>query len=101
MTALPTGVACRKWSHSLSAQWAMSFAAAAAAAMALRISPANASASCAKLSTTVWMSSAMRLISSSSSSVSRSQTSLMPVMGSQMRDSRSTIAVCTWSTWSA
>ncbi|OHW72845.1 hypothetical protein AFC81_02550 [Mycobacterium avium subsp. paratuberculosis] len=101
LSALPTGVPCKKWSHSLPAQWLMFSVAAATADTVASIWPPSVSASRPKLSTTVRMSSAIFLISSSSSSVSRSQTSLIPVSGSQMRDNRSRIAACTWSTLAA
>ncbi|OBH63468.1 hypothetical protein A5684_11280 [Mycobacterium intracellulare] len=90
-----------KWSHSLPAQWAISSAAVAAADMVASIWPPSVSASRAKLLTTVLMSSAILLISSTSSSVRRSHTSLIPVIGSQMRDNKSRIAACTLSIWAA
>lgn len=90
-----------KWSHSLPAQCAISSAAVAAADMVASIWPPSVSASREKLFTTVLMSSAILLISSSSSSVRRSHTSLIPVIGSQMRDNKSRIAAWTLSIWAA
>ena len=97
----PTSVPCRNWSHSLSAYCPTSVTTCLTAPTAVESCDANAEASAEKLSTTVLISSAICLISSWSSSVRMSQISLMPVIGSQIRDSRSTIAACVSSIWPA